>query len=257
MKIFASALFVVGAMVSLAWPAAASSLDVIRGRGMIAECVHPNALPFASRKGELPGFQIELGQAIAKELGVALEPVWIIGPSHIRRTGCDMVLDAIADPEAQGETGLQISKPYYRTGVVLAVREDSPLTSPGAIDPHAKIGVMGSSVAAVTFSQRGLTISSYGFEDELLDAVVAKEIGAAAVSRAAAGYFNITHPAQPIRAIDIGSMAPGLSWNVAVGLVKPDDKLRQAIDAALDRLTADGTIQRIYARYGITLQPPK
>ena len=71
------------------------------------------------------------------------------------------------------------------------------------------------------------------------------------------GYVHITHPTQPIRAIDIGAMAPGLSWNVAVGLVKPDDKLREAIDAALDRLTTDGTIQRIYARYGITLQPPK
>src|SRR5438105_15478698 len=114
MKCFASALLLSAAVLS-AGPAAASSLDVIRGRGVIAQCAHPNALPFASRKGELPGFQIELGQAIAKELGVALEPVWIIGPRHIRRTGCDMVLDAIADAEAQGETGLQISKPYYRT----------------------------------------------------------------------------------------------------------------------------------------------
>jgi len=257
MKGFASALFMLGAAILMPGAAAAGSLDAIRGHGTIALCAHPNALPFSSRKGELPGFQLELGQAIAKQLGVALEPVWIIGPSQIRRSGCDMLLDAIADPEAQGETGLQISKPYYRTGVVLAVRGDSPIASPNAIDPHAKIGVMGSSVAAVTLNQRGLTISSYGFEDDMLDALAAKEIDAAAVSRASAGYFNVTHPKEPIRAIDIGAMAPGLSWNVAVGLVKPDDKLRQAIDAALNRLMEDGTIQRIYARYGIALQPPK
>jgi polar amino acid transport system substrate-binding protein len=39
--------------------------------------------------------------------------------------------------------------------------------------------------------------------------------------------------------------------------VKPDDKLRAAIQSALDRLSADGTITRIYAKYGINLQPPK
>ena len=32
---------------------------------MISLCAHPNALPFASRKGDPPGFQIELARAIA------------------------------------------------------------------------------------------------------------------------------------------------------------------------------------------------
>jgi polar amino acid transport system substrate-binding protein len=41
-----------------------------------------------------------------------------------------------------------------------------------------------------------------------------------------------------------------------VGMVKPDPKLREVIDAALQQLKADGTMQRIYARYGVTLQPP-
>jgi polar amino acid transport system substrate-binding protein len=48
-----------------------------------------------------------------------------------------------------------------------------------------------------------------------------------------------------------------LNWNVAVGMVRPDDKLREAIDAALERLRADGTVERIYARYGIVLQSPR
>ena len=51
--------------------------------------------------------------------------------------------------------------------------------------------------------------------------------------------------------------APALSWNVAVGMRRPDDALKDAIDAALVRLTKDGTIVAIYARYGVTLQPPK
>src|SRR5689334_11703285 len=128
------------AAVSLAAPAEARSLDIIRAQGGIGQCAHPNALPFSSRQGDPPGFQIELGEAIAKQIGVALQPIWIIGPNQFRRAGCDIVTDAIAAPGVQDETGLQLSKPYYRTGVVLVVRQDSPITSAETIDPHARIG---------------------------------------------------------------------------------------------------------------------
>jgi polar amino acid transport system substrate-binding protein len=42
-----------------------------------------------------------------------------------------------------------------------------------------------------------------------------------------------------------------------VGMRRPDDALEDAIDAALVRLTKDGTIAAIYARYGVKLRPPK
>ena len=232
-------------------------MTVIQSQGTIGQCLHPNALPFSSRKGEPPGFQVELGEAIAKQIGVALEPIWIIGGHQLRRSGCDIVTDAIDQPEVQDEAGLKLSKPYYRTGIVLAVRPDSPITSAEAIDPHAKIGVMGSSIAFMTFNKRGLTTSAFGFEDEMLQALADKEIEGAVVSRAAAGYFNVTHPGEAVRLVDIDALEPDFSWNVAVGMSKPDDKLRAAINSALDQLTADGTIKRIYAKYGITLQPPK
>jgi polar amino acid transport system substrate-binding protein len=242
---------------SLTPSAEARSLEVIRARGTIGQCAHPNALPFSSRKGDPSGFQIELGEAIAKQIGVALEPVWIVGPSQLRRAGCDFVTDAIAEPDVQEETGLQMSKPYYRTGVVLAVPPDSPITNAQTIDPQAKIGVMGSSIASMIFNKRGLTTSAFGFEDEMLTALADKEIAGAAVSLAGAGYFNVTHPGQAVRIVEIDALAPSLSWNVGVGLVKPDDKLRAAVDSALAQLTADGIIKRIYAKYGIDVHPPK
>ena len=238
-------------------PAQAGSLDSIHERGTLAQCAHPNALPFASRSGEPSGFQIELGEAIAKQLGVALEPVWTIGSHHVRRAGCDIVTDAIARPDVQDETGLQVSKPYYRTGIVLAVRADGPVTDLGSIDKSAKVGVLGSSVASMVFNQRGYATSAFGFEDDMLQALADNEIAAAAVSRSSVGYYNKTHPGHAIRIVEIDTLAPDFSWNVGVGMVKPDDKLRAAIDDALQHLTADGTIQRIYARYGIALQPPK
>jgi polar amino acid transport system substrate-binding protein len=242
---------------SLAPSAQARSLEIIRGRGAIAQCAHPNALPFSSRNGEPSGFQIELGQAIAKQVGVALEPIWIIGGHQLRRAGCDIVTDAIDQPEVQDEAGLQLSKPYYRTGIVLAVRSGSPITGVEVIDPNAKVGVMGSSIASMIFNKRGLTTSVFGFEDEMLQALADKEIDGAVVSQAAVGYFNVTHPGAALRLVEIDALEPSFSWNVSVGMSKPDNQLRAAIDSALDKLTADGTIKRIYAKYGIELHPPK
>ena len=40
-------------------------------------------------------------------------------------------------------------------------------------------------------------------------------------------------------------------------MVRPDDGLRDAIEGALERLRADGTVERIYKRYGVELQAPK
>jgi polar amino acid transport system substrate-binding protein len=48
-----------------------------------------------------------------------------------------------------------------------------------------------------------------------------------------------------------------LNWNIAAGLCRPDDRLRQRVDAAIEALLADGTVARIYARYGIALRPPQ
>ena len=48
-----------------------------------------------------------------------------------------------------------------------------------------------------------------------------------------------------------------LVWNVAVGIRKPDDRLLDAIGAALGRLRADGTVETIYAKYGTSLRPPR
>jgi polar amino acid transport system substrate-binding protein len=220
-------------------------------------CAHPNSLPFASKAEDPPGFQIELGNALARELGVSLRPDWIITQYQMRSAGCDIVLDVIADREAQGETNLRISKPYYRTGVALAVPQTSQLTSFKSLDEHTKVGVLVGSMAAMTLSQRHVPTSTFGFEVDSLDALANHEIDAAAVTPTMASYYNLTHPDKAIRILDLDESEPNLNWNVAVGMVRPDDSLRDAVDHAMERLSADGTIKAIYHRYGVALQKPR
>ena len=248
---------IVSAVIGLAAPAQARSLNAIREAGVLGLCAHPNSLPFASKSGDPPGFQVELGQALARELGVSLRLDWIITQYQMRSAGCDFVLDVIADPEAQGETNLKISKPYYRTGVALAVPSTSKLTSFKSLGEHTKVGVQVGSIAAMVIGQRHVPTSTFGFEVDSLEALANNEIDAAAVTPAAASYYNLIHPDKVVRILDRDEAEPNLNWNVAVGMVRPDDGLRDAINGALERLRADGTIDRIYRRYGVTLQPPK
>jgi polar amino acid transport system substrate-binding protein len=248
---------VAGVVIGLVGPIQARSLNTIRTDGVLGLCAHPNSLPFASKAGDPPGFQVELGQALAQELGVKLRLDWIITQYQMRSAGCDILLDAIADREAQGETHLRISKPYYRTGVVLAVPATSKLTSFGSLDEHTKVGVQVGSVAAMTIGQRHVPTSTFGFEVDSLDALANHEIDAAAVTPTVAAYFNLTHPDKAVRVLPPDESETNLNWNVAVGMVRPDDKLRDAIEAALERLRADGTIKQIYARYGVVLQSPR
>jgi polar amino acid transport system substrate-binding protein len=247
----------VAAVIGLVGAAQARSLDTIRSYGTIGLCAHPNSLPFASKAADPPGFQVELGQALARELGVSLKLDWIITQYQIRSADCDIMMDVIADREAQGETNLRITKPYYRTGVALAVPVASKLTSFKSLDAHTKVGVQVGSMAAMIISQRHVPTSTFGFEVDSLEALANHEIDAAAVTPTVASYFNQTHPDKAFRILDRDENEANLNWNVAVGMVRPDERLRDAIEEALERLRADGTVERIYGRYGIVLQSPR
>jgi len=249
--------FAISCSISHIGTASARSLDMILASGALHLCAHPNSLPYASKAGNPPGFQLELGRALAKELGVMLVTEWIVVPSQAFRADCDIILDTIADPEAQADTGLQISEPYYRSGVGLAVPRGSPITTFGELNDHTKVGVQVGSVAAMLLNQQHVRTSTFGFEDDMLEALAAGEIDAAAVTPLSAGWYNLNHSSQGFAVISPDETAGDLVWNAAVGIRQPDDKLRDAIDAALDRLRAEGAITTIYAKYGISVLPPR
>ena len=244
------------------WPcsaigaADARSLEQIRASGTIGLCVHPNSLPFASKTADPPGFQIEMGRALAKQLGVSLTPDWILISYQVPRAECDIVLDMIDEPEAM-DFGIKLTKPYYRSGVGLAVPAGSKIASFHDLDAHTKVAVQTGSLAAMTLSQRHIPISVFGFEDDMLDALAAHEVDAAAVTPISTEYYDLRHPQAKLGVVLPDEGEHDLVWNISVGMRRPDAALRAAIEAALDHLRSDGTMAAIYARYGVTLPPPK
>jgi len=146
---------------------------------------------------------------------------------------------------------------YYSSGVGLAVPRGSTITTFAGLNDHTKVGVLVGSVAAMLLNQQHVRTSTFGFEEDMLAALAAGEIDAAAATPLSAGYYNLSHPYQGFAILPPDDAERDLVWNAAVGIRKPDDQLLVAIDAALDRLRADGTVETIYANYGIPLLPAR
>ena len=238
--------------------AQARPLEDIQRRGILSLCAAPNALPFASKRGELPGYQIELARALAERLEVRLQVEWVILSFQYRRVDCDIVMDAIADPKAQSEVPLRLSKAYQRSGVALAVRpEKDGINGFDSLSQGRRVGVLQGSLAHMYLEQRGARTVPFGFEDEMLEALAGGDLEAAAATPLSIGYYNLAHPGAQMRLVYAYDAVPELSWNLAVGMRRSDEALRDAVNQAVQSMLNDGTFDRIYASYGIEHRPPQ
>jgi polar amino acid transport system substrate-binding protein len=237
-------------------PVSARTLAEVQARGVISMCANPDSLPHASNKPETPGFQVEIGRALANALGFQLQVDWIVARMRASLVDCDMLLDTIADPEAQ-RAPVKLSNPYQRSGVALALQAGSS-TVQGFRDiaPNQRVGVMVNSLASKLLNQRGLRTVPYAFESDMVIDLAKGELDACAVSPASIAYYIHAHPDSGLRYVHAYDAEPELRWNLAVGLRRSDDALLDAVNSALGKLIHDGTLAQIYRHYGVDYRQP-
>jgi ABC-type amino acid transport substrate-binding protein len=235
----------------------ARTLAEVKSLGAISMCANRDALPYASNKPDTPGFQIEIGRAIAEGLGVPLNIEWILPRRRANVVNCDMMLDSVNDPEIH-EGKLRLSRPYQKSGVALGLGRDAESISDyKQLKKGQKIGVMVSSYAAMALGKAGKSISPYAFQSDLVEDLVKGELYGAAISTATMSYYIFQHPDSGLRLVNAFDSEPQLSWEVSVGLRKSDQALVDAVNEMLERMLADGSLTRIYARYGVEHRPPQ
>ena len=107
--------------------AQAELIDEINDRGELRIAVQPDAPPYAFKENEhLTGFDVELGQALAKELDVRAE--FIQAPAEEAIPGVesgkfDIALD---QPKTQQSPQLAVSQPYGSEARVIPFHKDNP-----------------------------------------------------------------------------------------------------------------------------------
>jgi len=236
-------------------PTAARTLEQIRALNMISMCANPDALPYAAKGDGLPGFQVEIGRAIAQKLGVGLRVEWLVPRRRINEVNCDMLMDRPS--EAATQEGRRLSVPYHRTGIALALREGAPdPASVSDLQQLAPVGVMVSSLASVVLGRQGVRTRPYAFQSDMLEDLRNRDLSAAAVSEPSLRYFIRQNPDAQLRAVALYESQPELAWNVSVALRGADQALQEKVDEALTQMMDDGTLAQIFDRYGIAHRRP-
>jgi polar amino acid transport system substrate-binding protein len=237
--------------------AGAESLGEITRRGYFEVCAHPDALPYSKQNANPQGFQLDIGQQIAADLGVRLHVDWIVFTRHARLMNCDALLGAIVADEGKQPPGAKLTVPYASSGWILVLpRNAAAATRFEDAAGDKGIGVQYASWAHYTLDTRKLRTRQYANDLEIMEAVSRDEIAAGAVVDAYAGWYLRLHPGANARLVQGYTPEPELRWNVALGLRDADQALLDAVNGILGRRIADGTIPAIFARYGIAYFPP-
>jgi polar amino acid transport system substrate-binding protein len=240
-------------------PAQAAEIDAIVARGELVwaadqEGGGPHVFLDPDAPGRLTGFEVELAELLAAELGVKArfqQGQWDRLPLLLGRS-VDCVINGIELlPERRRDYAC--SRPYFATGLPLLARRGGPLDSferlstpgPGG---HWRVGVLTGSAAEVFLrSRHDLAVDVIGY-DGTIDSMEQVQTGVLDAALMDDCIFNFY--ADRFAGLQaVGRPLGGGYYTVLTARDTP--QLSAAIDAALGRLVADGRLKALYDRWDL------
>ncbi len=229
-------------VLGLARPAWADTLDDVRGRAVLRWGGDmQGGEPYVSQdpNGKLVGFEVELADAIARELGVRAEFVqcdWSALVPSLERGTFDVAMNGLEITESR-RARIAFSRPYYAFALRLVARANDPRIK-ADLEALAKlrVGTLTASLSELTLRGHAEIVLYEGVQEPYLDLEQGR-IDAVLLDDIIAGRYG-TRPA--LRTVgDVGTGA------YAIGFRPADTRLRTAIDEALTRIAASGELERI------------
>ncbi|MDF2907621.1 MAG: L-Cystine transporter, periplasmic cystine-binding protein [Herbinix sp.] len=198
--------------------------------------------------GELVGYDVEIGRAIADKLGVEAEFVetnWdsLIAGMDVNRY--DIVMNQVSITEER-LAKYDFSTPYTVTNAVLIVAKDNN-------DLKTFEDLSGKKAAQSLTSNYGALAESFGAEVISTDGMFSKAIELVSTGRAdatindEASFYDYLKQ-QPDAAVKVMDELDEASEN-AVLIRKGNDTFVEAVNKALEELTQDGTLAKISDKY--------
>ena len=244
-------------------------------------CGDPNNMPFSNERRE--GLENQIAAVVAQELGWQVEYVWWphqrgLVKRVLDTDRCDVLIGIPKGYDLVGWT-----KPYYRTGYVIAYQKDRiPAGVRSLDDPVLKtlrVGVQVNTPPHLALGERGIVGDNvvayqlmfdpnYHPEDypgRQIEDLIAGRIDVALVWGPIAGYFHKRKGAESLVLVPIESTASqqtaskgdekGLpfAFDISMGVRKTDTELKVRLEQALDRKR--GEIKAILEDFGVPLLP--
>ena len=252
--LFASALWAAAEPPEAAGAPAAGTLEAIRGRGELrwgadAFGGAPYVFQDPMDPNHLVGFEVELADAIARRLGVRARPAegpWDKLLDLLGRGDFDVALNGIEVADEKRRVCL-LSRPYYAAAERLTVRRGDA-RAPRRLEDVAgrRVGTLPGSLAQRILERAGAVVRTYdGGQNDIYDDLRLGRTDAVLLDEPIARYYGDVQPEL--------ETVPGSFGEVryAVALRRGDEDLRSAVDEAIGALARDGTLRKVYERWGI------
>jgi len=260
------------ALLALAPGLARAQRPAVLTPGILRICADPDNMPFSNQAGD--GFENKLAEMLAASWNSKLEYAWW----PVRRGFFARALNGrYCDIALTAPTGLDMAattRPYFRSAYAIVYRKDSGLDITSLGDPALKtlrIGVnlllanAENTPPAMALSAHGVVGNLVGFEtfysdsvlrpDDIINAVVDKNVDLAIVWGPLAGYFAARAPVPLVLNLVESDSVSGIpfAFNISAATRRRDRGLRDSLQTFLDARSAD--IQTLLRQYNFPLLP--
>ena len=249
MQLTKSALLVGILQLALATGAyAQSSLDAIKSAGVLKIGTEGTYAPFSyhDASGKLVGFDVEIGEAIAKKIGVQAEFVegkWDGLIAGIDAKRYDVVINQVSvSPERQAK--YDFSTPYIASKAVVLVKSDSAIASFADLKGKKAAQSLTSSFGKLAQAAGAELVATDGF-NQSVELVLSGRADATINDSISFLDFKKHKPDAPLKIAATQDNAD----HAAVLLAKGQPELLAAINEALAAAQQDGTYLQISHKY--------
>lgn len=231
--------------------AADDRLARIQAQGEITVALEGTWAPWGyhDEAGELVGYDVEIGQAIAEKLGVRanfVEGEWAGLLAGLEGGRYDVMINGMDVDEGRREK-YDFSTPYaYNRTAVIVRADDGSIQSMEDLEGKTTANTLSSTYASVAEGY-GATVTPVDDFIQTIELLTSGRIDA--TLNAEVSYYDYM-AAQPDAPIKIACIDPATT-QVAIAMQKGEgsDSLRAAIDQALEEMRQDGTLSQLSVKY--------
>jgi polar amino acid transport system substrate-binding protein len=235
------------------WRSREGPVEVIKKRGVLLwgadrEGGAPYVFPDPNNPEILKGFEVDLADAIGRELGVKAtqsQNAWESLIPALERGDFDMVMNGI-EVTPQRQARILFSIPYYVYTEQLVVRKDETRIQGLSDLKGKKVGTLSGAVAQdMLQGVGGVDVKIYTGQAEPYKDLGLGRIDAVLLDLPIAAYYARPDPKLRYEGAPVGE---GL---YAIAFRKGDTDLKRAIDKILDKLIRTGELKTIYEKWGL------
>ena len=230
-------------------------------------CFLEDNLPLSSVK-ENNGFDFDTAKAVAGALNRSFVPVWTKNDTQIQeieesdfptrklgRNECDAIFSMPGEDAIKDAPKAALGAPYYGAAFELIGREGTSQTNLNSLG-DTPVAIQAQTIANFVLSARKAKMRTFFSIPSALEGVTKGEASLALLWGPLAGWYLRNHPEAKLTFAAGYEPPAAICWNEYVATRKTDTELRTQIDAALAKLSGDGTLKTLMERYGIPVHKP-